>query len=84
MSDKKSMDPTEFAANAKARAAEIGDAARAGAEAAYESMREQAEDGIDIAHRYMKKKWKHHPMGVAGAAVGVGVLIGLLLSSKRR
>lgn len=84
MSGKRELNPAEFAEQAKARAAEIGDAARAGAEAAYESMRDQAEDGIDIAHRYLKKQWRQHPLGVAGAAVGVGVLIGLLLGAGKR
>ncbi len=81
----------ELTEAARLRAHEIGEAARAGAEAAfaraqsaYAHGREAVEDGLDTTHRYLKHQWQERPVAVAAAAVGVGVLVGLLLSARRR
>ena len=65
------------------RAAELAEDARARAEEAYEAAQEAVEDGLDEAHRYLKRQWKHRPVAVAATAVGAGLLIGLLLGSRR-
>ena len=39
---------------------------------------------IDQASHYMTERVKERPLAATGAALGVGVLIGLLLSSSRR
>jgi ElaB/YqjD/DUF883 family membrane-anchored ribosome-binding protein len=65
------------------RAAELADEARERAEQAYEAAQEAVEDGLDEAHRYLKRQWKHRPVAVAATAVGVGLLVGLLLGSRR-
>ncbi|HRP12296.1 MAG TPA: hypothetical protein PLK37_14800 [Terricaulis sp.] len=77
-----------MASNAKAT--EIAHEARERAEAALESAREALDaargavgDGLDETHRYMKRQWKERPVAVAATAVGVGVLIGILLGSRR-
>lgn len=41
-------------------------------------------DGFDRAHRLLKQQLKERPGFTLGIAVGVGVLIGLLLSGRRR
>jgi ElaB/YqjD/DUF883 family membrane-anchored ribosome-binding protein len=38
---------------------------------------------IDQASQYMTERVKERPLAATGAALGVGVLIGLLLSSRR-
>jgi ElaB/YqjD/DUF883 family membrane-anchored ribosome-binding protein len=65
------------------RAAELADEARERAEQAYEAAQEAVEDGLDEAHRYLERQWKHRPVAVAATAVGVGLLVGLLLGSRR-
>jgi ElaB/YqjD/DUF883 family membrane-anchored ribosome-binding protein len=62
----------------RAAAEDVGDAARLGAEAAAET----AEDGIDMAHAYLKRQWRERPLATAGAALGLGVLIGLMMSKR--
>ncbi len=76
---------------ARAMAADLTDAARAraedaihAAEEALEAAYEAAEEGIDDARDYLKRQYKDRPLAVAGTALGIGVLIGLLLSSGRR
>jgi ElaB/YqjD/DUF883 family membrane-anchored ribosome-binding protein len=76
---------------ARAMAADITDAARERAEEAIEAAEEAleaayeaAEDGLDEAHQYMKRQWKDRPLAVAGAALGIGLIVGVLLSSGRR
>lgn len=65
------------------RAAELAEEARERAEEAYEAAHAAVEDGLDEAHRYLKRQWRERPVAVAATAVGVGVLIGLLLGSRR-
>ncbi len=65
------------------RAAELAEEARDRAEEAYEAAHAAIEDGLDDAHRYMRRQWKDRPLAVAGTALGVGLLVGLLLASRR-
>ena len=66
-----------------ARAAELAEEARERAEEAYEAAHEAVEDGLDSAHRYMKRQWRDRPLAVAASAVGIGLILGLLLGSRR-
>ena len=66
-----------------ARAAELAEEARERAEEAYEAAQSAVEDGIDTAHRYMKRQWKERPLAVTGTAVGIGLIVGMLLGSRR-
>lgn len=43
-----------------------------------------AGEQIDEASRYVTERVRERPLAATGAALGVGVLIGLLLSSGRR
>ena len=43
-----------------------------------------AGEGLDQAQQYVTERVKERPLAATGAALGVGVLIGLLLSSGRR
>jgi hypothetical protein len=52
-------------------------------EDAYEAAQTAIEDGFDEAHRYLKRQWRERPMAVAAAALGLGIVIGLLLGSRR-
>jgi ElaB/YqjD/DUF883 family membrane-anchored ribosome-binding protein len=65
------------------RAAELAEEARERAEEAYEAAQAAVEDGLDEAHRYLKRQWRERPVAVAATAVGVGLVIGLLLGSRR-
>lgn len=72
------------------KATEIAHEARERAEAALESAREAlnaakgaVEDGLDDTHRYLKRQWRERPVAVAATAVGVGLLVGLLVGSRR-
>ncbi|MBK6703610.1 MAG: hypothetical protein IPG56_07505 [Caulobacteraceae bacterium] len=66
-----------------ARAAELAEEARERAEEAYEAAHEAVEDGIDSAHRYLKRQWRDRPLAVTASAVGVGLIVGMLLGSRR-
>lgn len=66
-----------------ARAAELAEEARDRAEEAYEAAHAAIEDGLDDAHRYLRRQWKERPLAVTGTALGVGLLIGLLLGNRR-
>ena len=66
-----------------ARAAELAEEARERAEEAYEAAHAAVEDGIDTAHRYMKRQWRGRPLAVTASAVGVGLIVGMLLGSRR-
>lgn len=70
----------EVTGAARERAEEAIEAAEEALEAAYEA----AEDGLDEAHQYMKRQWRERPLAVAGAALGIGLIVGVLLSSGRR
>lgn len=65
------------------RAAELAEEARDRAEEAYEAAQAAIEDGLDDAHRYMKRQWRERPLAVAGTALGVGLIVGILLASRR-
>ena len=43
-----------------------------------------AGDSIDVAQRYVAEKVQERPLTATFAALGVGVLIGVLLSGGRR
>ena len=64
------------------RAAELAEEARERAEEAYEAAHAAVEDGMDTAHRYMKRQWRERPLAVTASAVGVGLILGLLLGSR--
>ena len=66
-----------------ARAAELAEEARERAEEAYEAAQAAIEDGLDEAHRYLKRQWRERPVAVAATAVGIGLILGLLLGSRR-
>jgi ElaB/YqjD/DUF883 family membrane-anchored ribosome-binding protein len=65
------------------RAAELAEEARERAEEAYEAAHAAIEDGLDEAHRYLKRQWRERPVAVAATALGVGLFVGLLLGSRR-
>ena len=65
------------------RAAELAEEARERAEEAYEAAHAAVEDGMDTAHRYMKRQWRDRPLAVTASAVGVGLIVGMLLGSRR-
>jgi ElaB/YqjD/DUF883 family membrane-anchored ribosome-binding protein len=65
------------------RAAELAEEARERAEEAFEAAQSAFEDGLDEAHRYLKREWRERPLAVAGTALGLGLVIGLLLGARR-
>lgn len=65
------------------RAAERAEEAREHAEDAYEAAHAAIEDGLDEAHRYLKRHWRERPLAVAATAAGVGLVLGLLLAGRR-
>ncbi len=65
------------------RAAELAEEARERAEEAYEAAQAAIEDGVDEAHRYLKRQWRERPIAVAGTALGIGLVVGLLIASRR-
>ncbi|MBL8531974.1 MAG: DUF883 family protein [Hyphomonadaceae bacterium] len=69
----------DIAAEARDRA----EAALETAQDALEAAQDAIEDGIDDAHRYMKRQWKQRPLAVAATALGAGLLLGLLLGARR-
>ena len=66
-----------------ARAAEMAEEARERAEEAYAAAQEAIEDGLDEAHRYLKRQWRERPIAVAATAAGIGLIVGLLISGRR-
>lgn len=66
------------------RAAELAEEARERAEQAYQAATEAVEDGLDDAHRYLKRQWRERPLAVAATTLGIGVILGVLISGGRR
>lgn len=66
------------------RAAELAEEARERAEEAYQAAQEAVEDGIDEAHRYLKRQWRERPLAVAATTLGIGIILGVLISGSRR
>lgn len=66
------------------RAAELAEEARERAEQAYQAATEAVEDGLDDAHRYLKRQWRERPLAVAATTLGIGVILGVLISGSRR
>ncbi|MGE0740878.1 MAG: hypothetical protein AB7O98_06005 [Hyphomonadaceae bacterium] len=64
-------------------AAELAEDARERAEEALEAAQAAVEDGLDDAHRYLKRQWRERPVAVAATALGVGLLVGMLIGSRR-
>jgi len=48
------------------------------------SYADTAGDSIDVAQRYMTERVQERPLAATFAALGVGVLIGVLLAGGRR
>jgi ElaB/YqjD/DUF883 family membrane-anchored ribosome-binding protein len=71
-----------MAADVTGAARERAEEAISAAEEAMEAAYGAAEDGLDDAHEYIKEQWNERPLAVAGVALGVGVLIGLLISRR--
>jgi len=67
----------------RSRAEAISDDMRDRAEDAFERAQAAVEDGLDEAHRYLKRQWRERPVAVAATALGAGVIIGLLIGSRR-
>lgn len=58
--------------------------ARDQAEHAFEHARDVVEDGLDEAHRFLKRQWRERPVAVAASALGIGVILGLLIGGGNR
>jgi len=76
--------------NSKSRSAGLAEEAlerareaRDRAEEAFQHAHAAVEDGLDQAHRYLKRQWRDRPVAVAGAVLGAGILIGVLLGRRR-
>jgi ElaB/YqjD/DUF883 family membrane-anchored ribosome-binding protein len=67
----------------RSRADEIAGDVRDRAEAAFDHAHTAIEDGLDEAHRYMRRQWRERPLAVAATALGVGLLAGLFIGSRR-
>lgn len=72
-----------MAKDKRREAVELAEEARERAEAAFEAAQAAVEDGLDEAHRYLKRQWRERPLAVAATALGAGLVIGLLLGSRR-
>ncbi len=66
------------------RAKRAAEEARARVEETYEAAHDAIEDGLDDAHRYLKRQWRERPVAVAATAAGIGLLLGLLIGGGRR
>ena len=67
----------------RSRAEDIAEDVRERAEEAFERAQSAVEDGLDEAHRYLKRQWRERPVAVAATALGAGVVLGLLIGSRR-
>ncbi len=67
----------------RSRAEDIAEDMRERAEDAFERAQTAVEDGLDEAHRYLKRQWRERPVAVAATALGAGVIIGLLIGGRR-
>jgi ElaB/YqjD/DUF883 family membrane-anchored ribosome-binding protein len=67
----------------KGRGGEFVEDTRERAEEMFEDAHAAIEDGLDEAHRYFKRQWRDRPIAVAATALGVGLVVGLLLGSRR-
>lgn len=65
---------------AHALAEDLTGVARERAEQAYEAM----QDGLDEGYTFLKRQVQERPLAVAGVALGVGVVLGLILAGGRR
>lgn len=72
-----------MAADVTAAARERAEAALSAAEDALEAAYDAAEEGVDEARVYLRRQFRDHPLAVAGVALGVGVLLGVLISNRR-
>jgi len=72
-----------MAKDRSSRAEELAEEALERAEEAYATAQQAIEDGLDEAHRYLKRQWRDRPLAVVGVAAGVGLVIGLLISGRR-
>jgi ElaB/YqjD/DUF883 family membrane-anchored ribosome-binding protein len=72
-----------MAKDRRREAAELAEDALERAEEALHAAQEAVEDGLDDAHKYLKRQWRDRPLAVAGTALGVGLLLGVLLGSRR-
>jgi ElaB/YqjD/DUF883 family membrane-anchored ribosome-binding protein len=68
---------------AKDKSREFVEDARERAEEMFEGAHAAVEDGLDEAHRYLKRQWRERPLTVAATAVGVGLIVGLLIGGRR-
>ena len=59
------------------------DEAERAATEALECAQAAIEDGLDEAHRYLKRQWRERPVTVAAAALGAGFILGLLIGGRR-
>jgi ElaB/YqjD/DUF883 family membrane-anchored ribosome-binding protein len=53
------------------------------AEGLFDTARAEIEGALQDAHVYLKRNWSERPVTLVAAALGVGVLIGLMLGSRR-
>lgn len=45
--------------------------------------RETVEDQLEDAYKVLKRQCRENPLGVTATALGIGLVIGLLLGSRR-
>ena len=50
---------------------------------AYAAAEEAIKDGLDEANRFLQRQLEERPLTVAATALGLGLVIGLLLSRKQ-